>query len=167
MHVDHVRPVRPAHLVEDDVAQDAGIVDQDIDAAERVDRGLDDLIGVLRFGDGERGGDGLPAGLFDGRDRLLRRTGIEAGALQTGADIADHHARAFPRQQFGDGATDPAPRPGDDGNFFRNNPSHFLFLSSPLRRVRAGAKTPRINHDPPACCKRRGRCLEECVNHPG
>ena len=35
MHADHVRPVRPTHAMEDAVAQDAGIVDQDVDAAER------------------------------------------------------------------------------------------------------------------------------------
>ena len=144
MHVDHVRPVRPAHLVEDDVAQNTGIVDQDVDAAEGVDRGLDDLLGVLRLGDGERGGDGLAAGLFDGVDRFLRRAGIEAGALQTGADVAHHHARAFLGHQFGDGAADAASRSGDDGDFSVNNPGHFPAQSHvrfrPLGPARSGSK---------------------------
>ena len=122
MHVDHIRPVRPAHLVEDDVAQDAGVVDQDVDAAEGVERGLDDQVGVLRLGDGERGGDGLAAGLLDGRDRILRRTVVGARALQAGADVADHHARAFAREHLGDGAADAAAGAGDDGDFFSTIP---------------------------------------------
>ena len=40
MHHDDVGPVRPAHAVEYLVAQDAGVVDQDVDAAEGVERGL-------------------------------------------------------------------------------------------------------------------------------
>src|SRR5438105_8163407 len=39
MHHDDIGPVRPAHAVEDLVAQDAGVVDQDVDAAEGVERG--------------------------------------------------------------------------------------------------------------------------------
>ena len=38
MHSQHVVPVGPAHLVEDAVAQDAGIVDQNVDATEGVER---------------------------------------------------------------------------------------------------------------------------------
>ena len=46
MYGDHIRPIRPAHLVEDHVAKNAGIVDQDVDAAIGVERSLDD--GFLR-----------------------------------------------------------------------------------------------------------------------
>ena len=38
MDREHVRPVRPAHAVEDTVAQNASVVDQDVDAAEGVER---------------------------------------------------------------------------------------------------------------------------------
>ncbi len=88
MDVEHVLPVRVAHPVEDRVAQDAGIVDQDVDAAEGVERGLDDRLGVLRLGDRERRGDRLAAGLLDLVDHLLRRAGVGAGALQARADVA-------------------------------------------------------------------------------
>jgi hypothetical protein len=53
MNVDHVRPVAPAHAVENAVAQNAGIVGQDVDAAEGVERRPHDLVSVGRLG--ERG----------------------------------------------------------------------------------------------------------------
>jgi hypothetical protein len=55
--VDEV-PVLVGHLREGDVAEDAGVVDDDVDAAEGVERGLDDLVAVL---DGVVVGDGLAA----------------------------------------------------------------------------------------------------------
>ena len=99
MHLDDVGPVRPAHAVEDLVAQDAGVVDQDVDAAEGIERGLDDLVGVLRLGDRERRGDRLAARLLDLVDHLLRRAGVAAGAVERGADVVDHDLGALLRHQ--------------------------------------------------------------------
>ena len=127
MDVEHVLPVGVAHPVEDRVAQDAGIVDQDVDAAEGVERGLHDRFGVLRLGDRERRGDRLAAGLLDLVHHLLRRAGVGAGALQARADVAGDHPRALLRQAERDAAPDPARGAGDDGDFSGNDAcGHYL-----------------------------------------
>jgi hypothetical protein len=51
MDVDDIRPVAPAHAVENAVAQNAGIVDQDVDAAESIERRPDNFVGIGRLGD--------------------------------------------------------------------------------------------------------------------
>lgn len=40
-------PILILHVLEADIAENAGIVDQDIDAAEGVDGGLDNVLAVL------------------------------------------------------------------------------------------------------------------------
>ena len=124
MHVDHVRPVRPAHAVEDAVAQNAGIVDEDIDAAEGIERRLDDLVGIAGLADRQRRGDRFAAGFLDLVDDGLRRAGIGAGAVEARADIADDDAGAFLRHQERDAAPDAAPRAGDDGDFAGDDIRH-------------------------------------------
>src|SRR5664279_2215167 len=126
MHIDDVLPVRMAHLVEDDVAQYAGVVDQNVDAAEGIERRLDDLLGIFRLGNRKRGGDGLAAGFLDEADSFLRGTFVMAGAVAAGANVADHHARVFGRQQHGNATADAAPCPGDNGGFAGDDARHYL-----------------------------------------
>src|SRR5262249_50302926 len=114
VHGEHIRPVRPAHAVEDAVAQDAGIVHQDVDAAERGKRRLDDLVGVLRLGDRERGSDRLAALALDFIDHRLRGAGVGAGAFETRADVADPDLRPLLRHEQRDAAADAAARTGND-----------------------------------------------------
>ena len=59
--VDEV-PVLVGQVLEAGVAQDTGIVEQDVDAAEGADGGLDDAVTVL---DAVVVGDGLATGLLD------------------------------------------------------------------------------------------------------
>lgn len=47
MHLHDQIPIRILHVLEADIAQNTGIVDQDIDAAECFDRRLDDSVSVL------------------------------------------------------------------------------------------------------------------------
>jgi hypothetical protein len=114
MHRQHVRPVRPAHAMEDAVAQNAGIIDQDVDPAEGRQRRLDDLVGVLGLRDGERRCDRLAAAGLDFLDHVMRRAGIRAGAFKARADVADDDTGAFLRQQPGNAAPDAPARTGDD-----------------------------------------------------
>src|SRR5215212_7845481 len=138
MHVDDVVPVRPAHAMEDAVAQDAGIVNQDVDAAERIDRRLHSRLGVLRLGDREGRGDGLAAGLLDFAHDLLRRPLIAARAVERRADVDHDDACTFLRHQHRDGAPDAAARTSDDRDLARNETSHCLphtsFASSTIMR---------------------------------
>ena len=55
-------PILILHVLEADISEDSGIVDEDVDAAERLDGCVDDLVAVL---DRIVVGDGLAAGLLD------------------------------------------------------------------------------------------------------
>lgn len=55
-------PVQVLHVLEADVAQDAGVVDEDVDAAESLDGRVDDLVSVL---DAVVVGDRLATGSLD------------------------------------------------------------------------------------------------------
>src|SRR3546814_9811773 len=85
-------PILVAHLVPDGVAQDAGIVDDRVDAAEFGDRILDDARGILRIGDVAEVGDGLAARSDDvGRGRF-GRSGVAAVArLRDAGEIGRAH----------------------------------------------------------------------------
>ena len=138
--VDDVRPVRPAHAVEDAVAQDAGIVDQDVDAAEGVERrsarscrhcagSLIDSVEAIAS----------PPACLDLVDHVVRRPGIGAGAVEARADIADDDAGALLRHQQRNAAPDAASRAGDDGDFTGDDVRHRLVpqtsrATSPIMR---------------------------------
>src|SRR5215831_12656002 len=108
VHVDDVRPVRPEHTMKDTVAQDAGIVYENVDTTEGIQRRRDDLIGVAWLADRHRGGDRFAAGLLDLVNHRLRRAGIGAGAVEAGADVANHDTRALLRHEQRDAAADSA-----------------------------------------------------------
>ena len=62
-----------AGVGEHPVADDAGIVDQDVEPAERVDRGLDQPLGLGPVGDVGAAGDGFASGGGDLIDNTLGR----------------------------------------------------------------------------------------------
>ena len=82
------------HVVERLVAQDAGVVDHDVDAAEGVDRRLHDRLAALGRGDRVGVGDGLAAGRLDLVDDQLGRAGVAAGAVDGAAEVVDDDQRA-------------------------------------------------------------------------
>ena len=61
-----------AGVGEHPVADDARVVDQDVESAERVDRGLDQACGLRPVGDVRAAGDGFAAGSGDLVDDALR-----------------------------------------------------------------------------------------------
>ena len=71
VHGDHRVPVGLLHVVERLVAQDAGVVDQDVEPAERVDRARK-IAAALGGGDRVVVADRLAAGPLDFRDDLVR-----------------------------------------------------------------------------------------------
>ena len=117
MHVDHRLAVFDAHLVEDRVAQDAGIVDDAVDPAEMVDRRLDDLAGGDGFRDRLEVGDGRAAALLDLLDHFLGGRGARARAVGGDAEIVDDDLGAFGGAEQRDLAADAAARAGDDDDF--------------------------------------------------
>ena len=102
------------HVVERLVAQDAGVVDHDVDAAEGVERRLHDGLAALRRGDRVGVGDRLAARRLDLVDDELGRAGIAAGAVDGAAEVVDHDQRAAPPELQGVLATEPAAGARDD-----------------------------------------------------
>src|SRR5262249_37801334 len=95
------------------VAQDGGIVHDDVDAAEGPHRQLDEMPGGAGRGDAVVVGEGL---LAHRRGGFTRHRGIAAVAADRGAVVAHDHAGAFGDQRSGDGAADAAARAGYDGS---------------------------------------------------
>ena len=111
---DHGVPLLLGHVDEDAVAQDPGIVDEDVDRAERRDRGVDQTLGTLPVGDVVSVGDRLSAlGADLSRDFLGGRH-VGARTVVGGAEIIDHDLGAFRREQHSVLSPDPAARTGDD-----------------------------------------------------
>src|SRR5262249_10255285 len=80
-------PVLLAELVEARVAEDAGVVDDDVDAPPGVERGLHDLAAVL---DRVVVGDGLAARGLDLLDDLVGGRAALAPAVHRAAQVVDH-----------------------------------------------------------------------------
>jgi hypothetical protein len=161
VHPQHVRPVRPAHAMEDTVAQNAGVVDQHIDPAKGGECGLDDLLGVLRLGDGERGSDRLTAAALDLVHHLVGGRGIGAGAFEARADVADDDAPTLAGHRQRNAAADAPSGAGDNCDFPRDDPAHPSPTPRPRPR-RCGAASPiarprSANCPPPSKRSRIGR----------
>ena len=81
------------HVVERLVTQDAGVVDDDVDLAERIDCTLDDRRAALGRRDRVGVGDGLATGLADLVDDELGSALVGAGAVDGTAEIVHHDER--------------------------------------------------------------------------
>ena len=102
MDVEHRLELLVAHLVGDAVPGVAGVVDEDVDLPEGVDRLLDDLVAGARLGEVAGDGDRLALDLARG---LLGDVAV---------DVVDRHLRALGGEQLRGRAADAARRAGDD-----------------------------------------------------
>ena len=102
MDVEHRLELLVAHLVSGAVPGVAGVVHEDVDLPERVDRLLDDLVAGARLRQVARHGHRLALDLARG---LLGDVAV---------DVVDGHLRAFGREQLRGGAADAARGSGDD-----------------------------------------------------
>src|SRR5699024_11023963 len=102
------------HLGERLVAQDAGVVDEDVDPAPRVDHGAHQGIDRGPVGDVVPVDDRLAAGRGDLVDDLLGGGGGAALAVHVAAEIVDDDPGATLGQCEGVGAAESAARSGDD-----------------------------------------------------
>ncbi len=84
---------------------DAGVVDEDVEAAESLHAGRDHRVHVVldRYIAGERNGRFADAG------------GHAGGTLRVA--VGDHHFRTLAREGFGDAASEAGCRARDDGDF--------------------------------------------------
>ncbi len=110
--VDDETEVGEVHLGEAPVAQDAGVVDEDVDPAPFLERRPDHLLHRVRVGHRRAAGDRLAAGgadlLGDGVRRGRRRAAV---AVDHAAEIVDHHRRATRRECERVPATESPPAP--------------------------------------------------------
>ncbi len=86
-------------------AADAGVVVENVDAAEELPRVRDHAVQLIEFGDVDAKRQRLPARDLDRARGFLR---------QFDALIGDHHARAFTGEAECDRAADTARAAGDD-----------------------------------------------------
>ena len=115
MHLHHRLEIIDAHLVEEAVAQDAGIVDDAVDAPEALDGLAHDAFGGGGIGDAGAIGDGLAPGGADGVHHLVGRAadpGPTPSALPPRSLTTTLAALGGGQQR--DLAPDAAARPGDD-----------------------------------------------------
>ena len=99
------------------VAQDAGVADQDVDLAEIIQGGLEDVLAALDGRDVVGVGRGPAAGRDDVVDHLLRRAPVRARAVARSAQVVDDDRRAFLGEQLGVGLAQPVPCARNDGDF--------------------------------------------------
>ena len=116
MDVDHGVPILLRGLEQRAIAQDAGVVHQDVDAAEGIDGGGDDRRRGRRLADRLQARHRLAAGGADLGDHAL---GVGAAATHTVAidtGVVHHHAGAFAGEQQRVLAPDAVASSGDDRN---------------------------------------------------
>ena len=110
-------PVLLAHVEDHAVAQDAGVVDDDVELAEVIDRAIDDALGGLEVGDALEVGDCFAARRADFLDHVFGRRARLPGAVEVSAEVIDDDLGAVLRQQQRFFASDTAAGAGDNRNF--------------------------------------------------
>jgi hypothetical protein len=114
--LDHRVPLRLAHGEQHAVAEDAGVVHDDVEAAEDVDGLADDALAALPRADVVGVGDCRATGGDDLIDHLLGRAGVATAAVPGAAEVVDDHVGAVSRQHQCVLAAEAAAGPGDDGD---------------------------------------------------
>src|SRR5262249_42093308 len=117
VHLQHRVEVVGLHVGEALVAQDAGIVDEDVAASPPIERRLHDPAGALVLGDAVVVGDALTAERRDLLADLGGRIGGGAAAAHVAADVVHDDLRTLTRERECDAASDAPARTGDDGDF--------------------------------------------------
>src|SRR5690606_6680939 len=111
------------------IADIAGIVDQDIDAPEVVQGGIDDGLPALGGGHGFRTGHRLAASGLDLVHHLGGGAAIDTLATHADTGVVDHHFRTSCREQQRIGATQAATGASDHGDaVVESQLSHAFYL---------------------------------------
>src|SRR3546814_16497980 len=116
MHVDDGLPIGDAHLVEDGIAQETGVVDDRVDTTELLDGLFDDRCRTGRIGDAFAIGMRDSAGSPDLLDDVSGRTGITPAACGIAAAVVhlDHRPFSRPKQRVRTAYAAPGARSRDD-----------------------------------------------------
>ena len=111
---DDIVPLGLAHVDEHPVAEDPGVVDEDVQVAEGVDGRVDQLLGPLPVGDVVAVRHRLATPGRDLGDDFVGRAVVRAGAVVGAATVVDDDLGSFGGEQKGVLATDAAPGSRDD-----------------------------------------------------
>jgi len=114
MYRHHRVPVVLGHVKDYFRTYGAGVVDEDVELAKRVDRGLDDALAALHRGHAIGICDRLAAGGADFCGHLSRDALVGAFAEHVRAEVVDYNLCAFGREQDRLRAPDSAARAGYD-----------------------------------------------------
>ena len=95
MHLDHRIPIGLGHGEHHAIAENAGVVDQDVERAERIDRLVDHALGAGEVADVVAVDDGVASHSGDLCGNVLRGRRIRSGAVGFAAEIVDDHLRAM------------------------------------------------------------------------
>ena len=107
-------PLGLGHVDDHPVAQDAGVVDQDVEVAERLDRRVDQALGAFPVGHVVGVDDGLAAEVADLGDDLLGRRRVLTVTVVGATEVVDDDPGPLRGEQERVLAADAASRSGDD-----------------------------------------------------
>ena len=124
------------------VAEEAGVVDQHVEPAERVDRGVHEPARAVPVGDVVGVGDGVAAGGHDLVDEELRGALVGAGAVARDAEIVHDDPGTFTRERQRVLAADAARGAGDDDDPAVADSGHVTLLLTFGGRHPTGARSP-------------------------
>ncbi len=116
VHGEMPREVVGVGLGEPRPPDDAGVVDQDVEASEALDRRVHERLGAGLGGDVAAVGDRDPAGGDDLVDDIGGRCGVGPDTLHRAAEVVDDDAGPSVGEEARVGPADPAPRSRDDGD---------------------------------------------------
>jgi hypothetical protein len=109
-------PVLDIHLEHALVAEDARVVDEDVDPAEAVDRRLHYLLGAVPLGDAVVVRHRLAARRLDLVADLLCGSGVRSLAFHRAAEVVYYNLRSTARKKKGVSAAEASAGPGNNRN---------------------------------------------------
>lgn len=115
MHPHDRIPLFLRHVEDHPITEDPGDVHEDVELAELVQRGADEVFGLVHVRNVRVVRDRLPAGSLDISDRLSGRRVVSAFARDRHAEVVHDDLCAFLREQQRHFAADAAASAGDDG----------------------------------------------------
>src|SRR5262245_8565595 len=98
MHADDGIELLLAEIEDHPVAQDAGVVDQNVEPTKLLDRGAHDGLGCAEVGHAVVVRDRLTTSTTDGSDGFIRGRCITPAAVNTAAKIVHHDRGSFRSQ---------------------------------------------------------------------
>ena len=125
---DHGVEVFLGHVEDRRVAQEAGVVDEDVEIAQGVERGLDHRLRVVPIGDVAEVRHGLAALLADLLHHRARGRFVAAAAVAARPEIVDDDARALARERQRLDAAEPVRGARDDRDLAFEIAEHHVLL---------------------------------------